>query len=208
MKITIPTDEIKVTYDGVDGTNNTTPEARVTIDNWQISGRIKPQIPSFSNGNSLFEDGETIYEVTKENLNDIHAADGIIFENPFVWEADVEIFDLPMQDNIPSGQIPPGGTDHFSNITKFTTAGTSIKTVGEWLDSICEVWRNDVLGKVQIYTNPINGAFIEYHLVKAFEKEYTVAKHPSLTNNTDAITITDAIANRALDAINWIKQQP
>lgn len=207
MKISIPTSEIQVTY--VDGANNITPEPRVTLDNWQISGRIQPQTPSVDNGNALFEDGNTIYEVTRESLLDIFpGGDGIVFDNPMVWVADVEIFDLPMPTSIVAPRIPTGGVDEFENIYKYTSSGTSVKTVGEWMDSLCEIWKNDVTGKVQIYTSPINARFIEFHLARAFALEFTVANHGTLTENTDYIVVSQAETARAADPTNWIKQQP
>jgi len=205
MRIQIPTINTIADYNGG---APLFPEVWFTLDELQKRGRIQTQTPSFNNGDSLFQDGTSVYEITKESLNDIHQADGIVFENPFVWVADVEIFDILMQDNIPGSQIPTGGVDHFSNINKFTSIGTEIKTVGEWVDSQCEVWKNEVLGKVQIYTSPINARFIEFHLVKAFEKEYTIANHGALTNDTNAMTVSDAEAVRTLDLVNWIKQQP
>ena len=205
MKISIPTNEIQVDY--VDGANNVTPEPRVTIDNWIVSGRIKPQIPSVINDNALFQDGDTVYEVNKESLNDINGNDGIIFENPMVWEADVAILNLEMPTSIPAGRIPTGGVDAFENINKQTEIGTSTRNVGEWFDSLCTVYRNDILGKIQIYTSPVNARFIEYHLVRAFALEFTVANHPELTEDTEFIVLSDALASRESDLINWLPIQ-
>jgi hypothetical protein len=155
----------------------------------------------------LFEDGNTIYEVNKESLNDINGNDGIIFENPMVWEADLAILDLEMPTSIPAGRIPTGGVDEFENINSQTEAGTSVRTVGEWFDSLCTVYRNDVLGKIQIFSNPINARFIEYHLVRAFALEFTVANHAELSEDTEFMVLSDAQASRESDLINWIPIQ-
>jgi hypothetical protein len=134
-------------------------------------------------------------------------ANGIIYENPMVWVADVAIFDLPMPTSIPAWILPDGGVDHFKNINKFTSTGTAIKKVGEWLDSLCEVWKNATTGQAHIYTNPINNYFIEFHLIRAFKEEFSVVNHASLTNDTDIITTKVASDQHTADP-DWIKQQP
>lgn len=208
MRISIPTASIQPVWN-VDKVEFT--EAYATIQGWLMQGKIVPQTPSITNGSTLYQSGTTQFVPTQNELLSIGKgntgdANAIIYENPMVWEADLEIWDLPMPTTIPAWIVPDGGVDVFPEINKFTTAGTAIKTVGEWIDSICEIWKNSVTGKVHIYTNPINGRFIEYHLIRAFKNEFTVANHVSLTNNTEIITITTANADHADP--NWVKQQP
>ncbi len=205
MKIQIPSINIIAEYTGGVAVF---PEVWVTLDAWIKQNRIIPQTPSIIDANSLFENGSTQFVVTKESLLDVHQADGIVFENPLVWEADLAIFDIPMPETIQPSRIPTGGIDAFDNILKYTSTGTDIKKVGEWFDSLCEVWKNEVLGKVQIFTNPINNRFIEFHLVRAFALEFTVANHGSLTEDVEFITTNVAENRRDSDSVNWIKQQP
>lgn len=208
MKIEIPTSEIQETFDGSGGTNNVRPEALVTITNWLNSGRIKPQIPSVNNGNALYEDGDTIYNVDRESLLDIWpGGDGLITEQPMVIQADREIFDLIMPTSILAARIPSwGGENVFPNILKYTASGTDTKTVGEWIDSLCEVWYNSSLDEVQIFSNPINNKWLQFHLVRAFVLEFTIANHPTLSKNTEYITLDVAQTRR--DQGGWTKLQP
>lgn len=206
MKISIPTLEYTPTFNG--GTP-IFPESWFTINEWLTRGRITPQVPSFSNGNSLFQDGNTVYTVTRESLLDMFpGGDAIVSENPMVWEADKEIFDLLMPTSIVPARVPTGGIDVFPNIVKLTSTGTTAKTVGEWIDSLCEVWSNSVTNKVQIFTNPINNVFLDFHLVRAFALEFTTSNHVTLTDNTAYITTDVAQTRRAVDPENWTKQQP
>lgn len=208
MRIEIPTVNITPDY------NSGTPifqEAWFTINEWLMADKIRPQTPGVSNGNSLFESGNTQFVPTQNELLSIGKgntsdANGIIFENPMVWEADLAIFDLLMPETIPAWIVPDGGIDVFPEISKFTATGTSVKTVGEWIDSQDEVWKNNVISKTHIYTSPINAYFIEYHLVRAFKQEFTVSNYPTLTNDTEIITITTANSDHA--DVNWVKQQP
>jgi hypothetical protein len=208
MKIEIPTVEIKEIYDNVDGTNNTRPEPLVTITNWLNSGRIEPQTPSVLNDRALYKDGDTVYDVTRESLLDIWpGGDGLISEHPMVWQADREIFDLAMPTSILAARIPSwGGDNEFPNINKYTATGTSVKTVGEWLDSLCEVWYNSTLDEVQVFSNPINNTWLQFHLVRAFALEFRQSNHPSLSKDTEFITIDVAQTRR--DGGGWTKLQP
>lgn len=206
MKIEIPTTEIEEIY--VSDSESTRPEPLVTITNWLNSGRIKPQIPSVNNGNALFEDGDTIYYVDRESLLDIWpGGDGLITEQPMVLQADREIFDLTMPTSIQSNWIPSwGGDDAYPNILKYTASGTDTKTVGEWVDSQCEIWYNSTLDEVQIYSNVINNAWLQFHLVRAFVLEFTMANHGTLSKDTEYITIDVAETRRG--GGGWTKLQP
>ena len=206
MKIEIPTSEIEEIY--VSDSESTRPEALVTLTNWLNSGRIKPQVPSVNNNNALFEDGDTIYYVDRESLLDIWpGGDGLITEQPMVLQADREIFDLVMPTSILSNRIPSwGGESEFPNILKYTAAGTDTKTVGEWVDSLCEIWYNSTLDEVQIYSNIINNEWLQFHLVRAFILEFTIANHGTLSKDTEYITVDVAETRR--DAGGWTKLQP
>lgn len=206
MKIEIPTSEIIEVY--VSDNESTRPEPLVTLTNWLNSGRIKPQVPSVNNGNALFEDGDTIYYVDRESLLDIWpGGDGLITEQPMVLQADREIFDLVMPTSILPARIPSwGGESEFPNILKYTASGTDTKTVGEWVDSLCEIWYNSTLDEVQIYSNIINNTWLQFHLVRAFVLEFTMASYPVLSKNTEYITVDVAETRR--DAGGWTKLQP
>lgn len=208
MKIEIPTSEIQETFDGSGGTTNVRPEALVTLTNWLNSGRIKPQVPSVNNGNALYQDGDTIYNVDRESLLDIWpGGDGLITEQPMVLQADRAIFDLVMPTSILASRIPSwGGESVFPNILKYTAAGTDTKTVGEWIGSQCEVWFNSSLDEVQIYSNVINNTWLQFHLVRAFVLEFTTANHAELSKNTEYITVDVAETRR--DGGGWTKLQP
>ena len=209
MRIEIPTASIQPVWNvsQVDFT-----EAYATIQGWLMQGKIIPQTPGISNGSSLYESGPTQFVPTINELltigkGDVGDANAIIFDNPMAWEADLAIWDLPMITTVTPFFLPDGGNDTFPETSKFISTGTAIKTVGEWVDSLCEVWTNTVTGKVHIYTNPINNVFLEYHFIRMFKNEYTTINHVSLTNNTEIITITTADFRHNSDT-NWIKQQP
>lgn len=206
MKIEIPTSKIIEVY--VSDNESTRPEPLVTLTNWLNSGRIKPQVPSVNNGNALFEDGDTIYYVDRESLLDIWpGGDGLITEQPMVLQADREIFDLVMPTSILPARIPSwGGESEFPNILKYTAAGTDTKTVGEWVDSLCEIWYNSTLDEVQIYSNIINNTWLQFHLVRAFVLEFTTANYPVLSKNTEYITVDVAETRRG--GGGWTKLQP
>lgn len=208
MKIQIPTESILSTWSG---TAAIFTEAWVTLDGWLKQGKIIPSNPSIDNGNSLFESGGTQFYPTQNELLSIGKgntgdANGIIYESPLVWEADIEILDLQMPETIPAWIVPDGGVDVFPEIYKLTSTGTVVKTVGEWIDSLCTVWRNDVTGKIHIYTSPIGASFIQYHLVRAFKQEFTVSNYPVLTEDTDIIIIPTANSDHTDP--NWVKIQP
>lgn len=206
MKIEIPTSEIEEIY--VSDSESTRPEALVTLTNWLNSGRIKPQVPSVNNGNALFEDGDTIYNVTRESLLDMFpGGDALVTEQPMVLQADREIFDLVMPTSILPARIPSwGGESEFPNILKYTASGTDTKTVGEWVDSQCEIWYNSTLDEVQIYSNVINNIWLQFHLVRAFVLEFTIANYPVLSKNTEYITVDVAETRRG--GGGWTKLQP
>ena len=208
MKIEIPTNKIEEVYDGVDGTNNIRPEPLVTLTNLLNSARIKQQVPAVANDRALYQDGDTIYYVDRESLLDLWpGGDALITEQPMVLQADRGIFDLQMPTSIVPARIPSwGGESEFPNILKYTSSGTDTKTVGEWIDSLCEVWYNSTLGEVQIFSNPINNQWLQFHLVRAFALEFTMANHPSLSKNTEYITLDVAETRR--NAGGWTKLQP
>ena len=208
MKIEIPTESILATWGGTDAVFT---EAWTTLDGWLKQGKIIAQTPGISNGKTLYESGLTQFVPTQAELLTIGKgntgdANGIIYENPMVWECDKKIYDLDMPTTIPAWIIPDDGVDVFPEIYKLTSTGTVIKTVGEWLDAMCEIWKNDVTGQVHIFTNPINNVFIEYHLIRAFKNEFTVANYPALTSDTDIITITTA--NSDHQDPDWEKVRP
>lgn len=206
MKIEIPTSEIQEIY--VSDNESTRPEPLVTLTNWLNSGRIKPQVPSVNNGNALFEDGDTVYPVDRESLLDMFpGGDALITEQPMVLQADRAIFDLVMPTSILSNRIPSwGGESEFPNILKYTALGTDTKTVGEWVDSQCEIWYNSALDEVQIHSNVINNTWLQFHLVRAFVLEFTMANYPVLSKNTEYITVDVAETRRS--GGGWTKLQP
>jgi hypothetical protein len=133
--------------------------------------------------------------------------DALVTEQPMVLQADKVIFDLVMPTSIVPARIPSwGGESEFPNILKYTALGTDTKTVGEWVDSLCEIWYSSSLNEVQIYSNVINNTWLQFHLVRAFVLEFTMANHGSLSKNTEYITVDVAETRRS--GGGWTKLQP
>lgn len=204
MNITIPAVDLTPDYNA--GTP-IFPEVWFTIvQEWVLAGAlISGGVDGL--GNNLYLQQTPDFNFLKEGLNDVFNANGYIENQPMAIQGEKAILDFDLRETIPAAQVR-GGVDKLPNRFKITSTGEVLKKLGEWGDASWEIWENTVTGEVQVYMNPFNGTWVDFHLVRSLGNYYDTTNFPTLTSDATYKTVQKAEDDRAVNPGDWTKIRP